>query len=232
MAMSPLLRIEQLSKVYNRHRPDEMMALTDLSFQISSGDVVALTGPSGSGKTTMLSLLGCLSRPTTGSIHFKERNISRLPERFLAHIRRESFGFVFQQYNLLRDCSVLENVMLPLYPSDQPWREIKQAAVQLLERFDLAGMQRKKVKLLSGGEQQRVAIARALIADPDVVIADEPTAHLDRDLSEDLLDILAGLNDVGKTIIIATHDPLIYNAGLIKRRINLRHGQLDEESAP
>lgn len=230
--MPQLIKVEGLSKIYHRHRPDEMVALSDLSFEISAGEIVALTGPSGSGKTTLLSLLGCLSRPTSGRIFFKEKNISQLPERFMARLRRDSFGFVFQQYNLLRDLNVLENVMLPLYPSEQPWREIKQTAVQLLERFELSAMQRKKVKLLSGGEQQRVAIARALIADPDVIIADEPTAHLDRQLSEGLLAILADLNGGGKTVIIATHDPSVYTAGLIKRRINLCHGQIDQDSTP
>ena len=232
MPMSQLLKVEGLSKIYNRHRPDELVALKDLSFEISAGEVVALTGPSGSGKTTLLSLLGSMSRPTSGRIFLKDRNISNLPERFMARLRRDSFGFVFQQYNLVRDLNVLENVMLPMYPSEQPWKEIKQAAVQLLERFNLSAMQRKKVKLLSGGEQQRVAIARALIADPDIVIADEPTAHLDLKLSEEFLTILDALNREGKTIIIATHDPAVYEAGLIKRIINLSHGQIDKDSAP
>lgn len=225
--MLPLLKIENLSKIFNRHRPDEMMALNNLSFQVLQGEIVALVGPSGSGKTTLLSLLGCMSRPTSGNIYFKKRNISRLPERFLARIRRESFGFVFQQYNLLRDHSVLENVMLPLYPTDFPWKRIRSTALELLERFQLAGMHNKKIKLLSGGEQQRVAIARALIADPDVIIADEPTAHLDQQLSEDLVDILSALNHEGKTIIIATHDPFIYDAEIIQHRINLHHGRID-----
>ena len=163
--MSQLLIVEQLQKIYHRHQPDEMLALHDISLQISAGEVVALTGPSGSGKTTLLSLLGCMSRPTSGSIQLRGRNVAKLPERFLAQIRRETFGFVFQQYNLLRDLSVLENVMLPLYPSAQPLGEIKKSAIAVLDKFELAGMSKKKVKQLSGGEQQRVAIARALVAD-------------------------------------------------------------------
>ena len=223
--MSPLLVVENLNKIYHRNQPDEMSALKNISLQISSGEVIALTGPSGSGKTTLLSLLGCMSRPTSGSVQLRDRTVSKLPERFLAQIRRETFGFVFQQYNLLRDVNVLENVMLPLYPSAQSFTEMKRSATAVLERFELAGMMRKKVKQLSGGEQQRVAIARALIADPDIIIADEPTAHLDSDLSQNLLQILADLSTEGKTIIIATHDPSVYQAHLIQRRINLRHGQ-------
>lgn len=226
--MSSLLIVDQLSKIYHRHQPDEMAALRDISLQVSAGEVVALTGSSGSGKTTLLSLLGCMSRPTSGSIQLRGRNVSKLPERFLAQIRRETFGFVFQQYNLLRDLSVLENVMLPLYPSDQPLREIKKAAIEALEQFELAGMMKKKIKQLSGGEQQRVAISRALVADPEIIIADEPTAHLDSELTQDLLQILADLNMAGKTIIIATHDSGVYQSSLIQRRFNLRHGQLVE----
>lgn len=226
--MSSILVVEQLSKIYHRHQPDEMAALCEISLQISAGDVVALTGPSGSGKTTLLSLLGCMSRPTSGSIQLRNRNVSKLPERFLAQIRRETFGFVFQQYHLLRDLSVLENVMLPLYPSNQPLHEIKKAAIEILEQFELAGMMKKRIKQLSGGEQQRVAISRALVTNPEIIIADEPTAHLDSELTQDLLQILADLNRSGKTIIIATHDPGVYESSLIQRRFNLRHGQLVE----
>lgn len=226
--MSQLLIVEQLQKIYHRHQPDEMLALRDISLQISAGEVVALTGPSGSGKTTLLSLLGCMSRPTSGSIQLRGRNVAKLPERFLAQIRRETFGFVFQQYNLLRDLSVLENVMLPLYPSAQSLGEIKESAIAVLDKFELAGMLKKKVKQLSGGEQQRVAIARALVADPEIIIADEPTAHLDSELSQDLLQILADLNTAGKTIIIATHDSSVYQSSLVKRSVALRHGEVVE----
>ncbi len=229
--MTPLLIVEQLNKIYHRHQPDEVTALSNISLQIVSGEVIALTGPSGSGKTTLLSLLGCMSRPTSGRIQLRDRNVSKLPERFLAQIRRETFGFVFQQYNLLRDVSVLENVMLPLYPSAQSFREMKKSAATVLERFELTGMMRKKVKQLSGGEQQRVAIARALVTNPEIIIADEPTAHLDRELSQDLLQILSSLNRDGKTIIIATHDPGVYQAPFIQRRFNLRHGQIVEDGS-
>ncbi|MFK5927486.1 MAG: ABC transporter ATP-binding protein [Desulfuromusa sp.] len=229
--MPPLLVVEQLNKIYHRHLPDEVTALKNISLQISAGEVVALTGSSGSGKTTLLSLLGCMSRPTSGSIQLQDRTVSKLPERFLAQIRRETFGFVFQQYNLLRDVSVLENVMLPLYPSGQSFRAMKKSATAVLERFELAGMVRKKVNQLSGGEQQRVAIARALVTNPKIIIADEPTAHLDSKLAQNFLQILADLNGDGKTIIIATHDPEVYQSPLIQRCINLRHGRMIEDNS-
>ncbi len=224
--MSQLLKVEHVSKIFSHHRPDEMKALIDISLQVSIGEVVALTGPSGSGKTTLLSLLGCMSRPTSGSIQLGQRNVAKLPERFLARIRRETFGFVFQQYHLLRDVSVLENVMLPLFPFDYSFHEIKKTATEILERFELTALLKKKVRQLSGGEQQRVALARALVADPEIIIADEPTAHLDGELSQALLRILSDLNTAGKTIIIATHDPLVYQSPLVQRSISLRHGRM------
>ncbi len=224
--MAPIIAVKDVCKIYNRHAPDEMIALDNINLDIAAGDVVALTGPSGSGKTTLLSLLGCMGRPTSGSIRLHERHISRLPERFLAKIRRETFGFVFQHYNLLRDVSVTENVMLPLYPTAMRVKTMKNLAHEVLERFGIGHMADKKVKLLSGGEQQRVAIARALVTQPDIIIADEPTAHLDNELAHDLLAIFRQLSDDGKTLIIATHDPFVSRSGLIKRTIELRFGRV------
>lgn len=226
------LKVEAVSKIFNRNKPDELTALDSLDLEIAQGEVVALTGPSGSGKTTLLSLLGCMSRPTSGRIYYRDKNISGLPEHFLASIRRESFGFIFQQYNLIRDLSVLENILLPLYPTDLPWKEMQAQAQVLLERFDLSEKKSRKVRVLSGGEQQRVAIARALIADPDVIIADEPTAHLDQALSQELLRIFAELSAEGRTIIVATHDPFVYRSGLVQRRVELVHGRLQEAGKP
>ncbi len=227
--MQPLIRVTDLGKIYNRHRPDEMVALQDVNLEIGQGEVVALTGPSGSGKTTLLSLLGCMGRPTSGIISLRDHQVSKLPERFLARIRRESFGFVFQQYHLLRDVTVIENVMLPLYPTDMPFRQMKNYADQVLTRFGLEGMAAKKVKLLSGGEQQRVAIARALVGRPEIIIADEPTAHLDNRLAGELMDIFTLLRNEGKTLIIATHDPLVVNSGLVQRQIAMRFGQIEKD---
>ncbi len=128
MPVRTLIRVEQVNKIYRRHQADEFKALDDVSFCIAAGEAVAVTGPSGSGKSTLLSLIGCMARPTSGSIAFRERRVGKLPEHFLARIRRESFGFVFQQYHLLPDYSVLENILLPLYPTDIPWREMKTKA--------------------------------------------------------------------------------------------------------
>ncbi len=221
-----LIKAENLCKLYNPHLPDEVTALDSVTLEIAAGEVMALKGPSGSGKTTLLSLLGCMSRPTSGRVQFADKDVSRLPERFLARIRRDNFGFVFQQFNLIRDISVLENVLVPLIPSEMPMAQMKIRGAKVLERLGIVSKAKARVNQLSGGEQQRGAIARALIGEPQVIIADEPTAHLDSKLSVELLDILAGLNADGKTIIIATHDPFVYQHPLIRRTLEMSDGRL------
>lgn len=221
-----LIKTENLCKLYNRHQPDEVTALEDVSLGIEAGEVVALKGPSGSGKTTLLSLLGCMARPTSGKVQFDGKDVSRLPERFLARVRRDNYGFIFQQFNLIRDISVLDNVLLPLIPSNIPVAQLKHCGMGLLDKLEIATKAKTRVSQLSGGEQQRVAIARALIANPQVIIADEPTAHLDSKLSAEFLDILTKLNKEGKTIIIATHDPFVYNHSLIHRTFEMSDGRL------
>ena len=228
----PLIRIDDVSKIYHHGKPAEVRALQNISLEIFQGEVVALTGPSGSGKSTLLSLIGCMSRPTQGTIYLDERRVSRLPEAFLARIRRETYGFVFQQYHLLRDVSVLDNLMFPLYPAAMPMKTMRERALALLDTFSLTDKEKTKVRQLSGGEQQRVALARALMADPPIIIADEPTAHLDAELTAELLTMLTELHAEGRTIIIATHDPVVYQSPLIGRRVALRHGKLaDAEKA-
>ena len=227
-----LIRIDEVSKIYHQGRPDEVRALQEISLDIYPGEVVALTGPSGSGKSTLLSLIGCMSRPTRGTIYLEGRRVSRLPEAFLARIRRETYGFVFQQYHLLRDVSVLDNLMFPLYPAAVPMKAMRERALTLLDQFSLVDKQKTNVCQLSGGEQQRAALARALMADPPIIIADEPTAHLDAELTTELLIILTELHAEGRTIIIASHDPVVYQSPLISRRVALRHGKLvDDEKA-
>lgn len=230
--MAPLIETSNLSKTFNRHRPDEFTALRDISFSLEKGQVAVLKGPSGSGKTSLLSLIGCMARPTSGSILFGGRDVAKLPERFLAEIRRQSFGFVFQQFNLLRDLSVFDNILLPLYPTDLTSRQMQTQAAEILEQLNLTAKRELKVRQLSGGEQQRVAIARALINRPEIIIADEPTAHLDSKLTAELLSVLSRLKEDGKTIIIATHDPSVYQHDLIDRPFVMHDGSLVEVARP
>jgi putative ABC transport system ATP-binding protein len=193
---------------------------------------VVLNGPSGSGKTTLLSLIGCMARPTSGRIVVDGRDVAKLSEEALTRVRREKFGFIFQQFNLISDLTVLDNVMLPLFPVNLRPAQMRRRAEAALEAMDLQGKRARRVRQLSGGEQQRVAIARALVNRPEVVIADEPTAHLDRRLSDELMRILEDLNRDGKTIVISTHDPLISDHRIVGRVIAMRDGRVaaDEPS--
>ena len=229
--MQTVIRTNNVSKVFNPGMADEIQAVTDVTMKINRAEVTVLKGPSGSGKTTLLSLLGCMSRPTAGSIYINDKDIAKLPERFLAQIRRKTFGFIFQHFNLIRGISVIENVMLPLFPLDVSVREIKTRAVSILDNLNILNKKNMKVQHLSGGEQQRVAIARALINHPEIILADEPTAHLDTKLSGELLDILQNMNAEGKVVIIGTHDPLVYESSFVDRVIEMRDGMVQQIKA-
>ena len=229
--MQTVISTNNVSKVFNPGMADEIQAVTDVTMKINRAEVTVLKGPSGSGKTTLLSLLGCMSRPTAGSIYINDKDIAKLPERFLAQIRRKTFGFIFQHFNLIRGISVIENVMLPLFPLDVSVREIKTRAVSILDNLNILNKKNMKVQHLSGGEQQRVAIARALINHPEIILADEPTAHLDTKLSGELLDILQNMNAEGKVVIIGTHDPLVYESSFVDRVIEMRDGMIQQIKA-
>lgn len=217
---------ENITKYYNRGKPNEVLAVNDVTIRIRRGDIAVLMGPSGSGKTTLLSLIGCMSRPTSGRVMVEGKDVSRLPERFLTTIRRKTFGFIFQLLHLVSGVSVCENVMLPLCPTDTKPSKLRKRAEELLESLGMSGRKDFPVQEISGGEQQRTAIARALINDPDIIIADEPTAHLDTHLSGKFMTIMRGLQEKGKTIIIATHDPLVYEKDYVHLIFEMRDGMV------
>jgi putative ABC transport system ATP-binding protein len=228
MSGSPtsVIVVERVSKTYNPRRADEVRAVDGVSMEVGRGEVLVLEGPSGSGKTSLLSLIGCMSRPTEGRVVVEGRDVAKVAEAQLTRERRRRFGFIFQQFNLIADLPVVENVLLPLYPTGVGFREMRRRAAAVLDRLGMAGKLARKVRTLSGGEQQRVAIARALVNDPEVVIADEPTAHLDRKLTAELLEILENLHRDGRTIVIATHDPRIFEHPIVDRVLEMRDGRL------
>jgi len=225
--VTALIQTEKLDKVYNPGLPDEVTAVDSVSLVVNRGEVTAIKGPSGSGKTTLLSLMGCMGRPTAGRIVVDGKDVSKLPERFLTRIRRELFGFIFQQLHLIRDLSVLENVLLPLYPVPMRVAEMRRRAEEVLSDLGLSGKLGLEVRQLSGGEQQRVAVARALVNKPAIIMADEPTAHLDQRLARELMETLRELNESGKTVVIATHDPLVYENPFVHRRVEMRDGRIE-----
>ena len=221
-----MIELRDVTKIFNAGQHNEYAAVRGVSLVLDARGATALTGPSGSGKTTLLSMIGCMARPTAGRILVEGEVVSSLPERFLTELRRRTFGFVFQQFHLVRGLSARENVMLPAYPSGEPLRRIRGEADRLLERLGIAGKADASVEWLSGGEAQRVAIARALINNPPVVIADEPTAHLDTGLSMEFIEVLRGIRDEGRTLILASHDPLVYESDLIDRVVRIRDGRV------
>jgi putative ABC transport system ATP-binding protein len=226
-----MLRLSNVRKVFNAGQPNEWVALDGVSLVVEPGKITALTGPSGSGKTTLLTLMGCMARPTSGRIWLNGREITSLPERFLTQIRRETFGFIFQQSNLIKGLTALDNVMLPAYPTGEAFRSLRKRALHLLDLFSLVRKADAKVEWLSGGEAQRAAIARALINNPGVIIADEPTAHLDTNLSNEFMEIVQRLNSEGRTIILASHDPLVHRADAVSAIVRMRDGRIEEEAA-
>ncbi len=238
-----MIQLLNIKKGFNLGKTNEFIAVNGVTLSLEPNRITVLKGPSGSGKTTLLSLIGCMARPTSGRIHLQGFSFARtglpengdnshlevtsLPERFLTEIRRRTFGFIFQQFHLIKGITVLENVMLPSYPLGEKHGSVKKRAVDLLDLFNLANRASARVEWLSGGEAQRVAIARALMNDPPVIIADEPTAHLDSKLSREFMTIMADLKDQGKTAIIASHDPLVFEAPMVDRVIAVRDGRID-----
>jgi putative ABC transport system ATP-binding protein len=221
-----MIRASNISKVFNSGKPNEFCALNGVSVDISLRDVTVLKGPSGSGKTTLLGILGCMARPTSGRIFLGEREITSLPERFLTEIRLKTFGFIFQQFNLIKGITALDNVMVPAFPTGEKHASLKERALATLKLFNMGHKAEAKTEWLSGGEAQRVAIARAMINRPSIIVADEPTAHLDTRLSHEFMDIMRSLKAEGKTIILASHDPIIYDSDLGDRIIEMRDGRL------
>lgn len=228
----PLVSVEDVTKVFNRGEPDEVRAVRGVSLTVSAGEVLVIEGPSGSGKTSLLTVIGCMSRPTSGQVVVGGRRVSRLSETALTAVRRSTFGFIFQHLHLIPDLSVEDNVRLPLVPTGMSVEEIRSRVDRVLDSVRIDHRRAAMAGRISGGEQQRTAIARALINDPEVIIADEPTAHLDGALSAELLEVLAGLNSAGTTVVIATHDPRVIEHELVHRRVALSDGRLVSGERP
>ncbi len=201
-----ILRTEGLSKSYGNGL-EKTTALDNVNLQIPRGKLLAVYGPSGSGKTTLLFLLGGLDKPTSGKIYFDGVEVTSMSERKLSKLRRNSFGFVFQNYNLVDELTVLENVMLTMTFEGRSEREMTDRAKHLLERVGVAGKERRRPSQLSAGEQQRTAVARAIANRPKLVLMDEPTGNLDQENSQELMQLVTEMIQVeGATCIVATHN--------------------------
>jgi putative ABC transport system ATP-binding protein len=225
--MTALYSLDGVAKFFQRG-PTTVRALDGIDLEIETGEFVTLEGPSGSGKTTLLQLLGALDRPSAGRVLFEDRDLAALPDNAQAELRLRSFGFVFQQFNLIPTLTAVENVEAKLAPTGVRNPDLRTRALALLDEVGLAGRASHLPAHLSGGEQQRVAIARALSAEPRVVLADEPTGNLDSATGGEIIELLANMAAVhGATVIVATHDTVL--AERAPRRISMRDGRI---SAP
>ena len=221
-----IYEVRNVSKWFTKG-PTIVRAVDGVDLEIEAGEFVALEGPSGSGKTTLLQLLGALDRPSGGDIWFEGRDLIDLPDRELAELRLRSFGFVFQQFNLIPTLTAVENVEAKLVPAGGS----RERALRLLDEVGLAARADHLPAHLSGGEQQRVAIARALSVEPRVVLADEPTGNLDSATGGEIIDLLWNLAaDHGSTVVVATHDAEL--AARAPRRIAVRDGRLAAQPQP
>ncbi len=223
-----MIKVTDLSKVF-RTEEIETTALDKVSFEIKDGEFVAIMGPSGCGKSTLLNIIGLLDNPTGGSYEFQGTEVSRLKERERTRSRKGNIGFVFQSFNLIDELNVYENVELPLRYLNISASERKRKVTAILKRMNISHRARHFPQQLSGGQQQRVAIARAVVADPKLILADEPTGNLDSRNGKEVMDLLTELNKEGTTIVMVTHSQR--DAASAQRTINLFDGRIVSDVA-
>jgi putative ABC transport system ATP-binding protein len=222
--MACAVKLSHVGKSF-RSGTQKVAVLDDLSLRIGRGEAVLVNGPSGTGKTTLLNIVGCLTRPSEGHVLVGRRAVSGRSDHLRSTVRRDQIGFIFQQFNLLAGFTAVENVAMPLVPLGLKAGERQAKAEQLLRKLGLSHRAHFGVNELSGGEQQRVAIARALICDPWLVLADEPTSNVDSETAETVVSIFTELRSQKKTLIVASHDPMLVESGLFDRQLVLPEGR-------
>lgn len=224
---TPIVRLDDVTKVYQQGS-ETIAAVAGLTLAVQPGEFTALCGPSGSGKTTTLNLIGALDVPTTGRVDVEGNDISHMTRSELAAIRRDRIGFVFQAYNLIPVLTAFENAEFVLALKKVPPRDRERRVLEMLDAVGLGGLEDRRPDELSGGQQQRVAIARAIVGEPAIVLADEPTANVDSETAEALLDIMQDLNrEQGVTFLFSTHDDRVMRRA--RRIVHLRDGALERE---
>jgi len=221
-----MIRLHSIRKLY-RTSELETTALDDVSLEVSAGEFVAVMGPSGCGKSTLLNIIAMIDTPTSGQYQLDGSEVAGLPESRLVELRKRTVGFIFQSFNLIDDLTVYENVELPLLYQNVPRAKRNSRVREVLELVDLLSRANHKPPQLSGGQQQRVAVARAVVADPKLIVADEPTGNLDTRNGEDVMDMLTTLNQQGATVLMVTHSPS--HAQRAHRVVNFLDGRVVPE---
>jgi putative ABC transport system ATP-binding protein len=222
-----MIKTTNLHKIFTTDEV-ETTALNGINLDIQPGEFVAIMGPSGCGKSTLLNILGLLDNPSEGSYDFFGAEVANMPERLRSNLRKGNIGFVFQSFNLIDELTVFENIELPLLYLKTPVEERKKRVEEALERMNILHRRNHFPQQLSGGQQQRVAIARAVVANPKVILADEPTGNLDSANGLEVMNLLAQFNQAGTTIIMVTHSP--HDAGFANRVVNLFDGRVVTEN--
>ena len=217
------IEVKNLCKIYNQNKPNEFCALKNINLSVKSGELVILKGVSGSGKSTLLGILGALSKPSSGEALINGRNVSKLPDIMSSNFRHSEVGFIFQSFNLL---SVYQNVLAPLSLTGLKKAELNSQIEQVLNLANIAHKKDQIVSKLSGGEKQRCAIARALAMDPGIILADEPTANLDKQNSLIFIEMLQKFKELKKTVVVATHDILFDELGFVDGYIKMQNGEI------
>lgn len=217
-----MIELKNITKIYNAKKRNQFTALQDLSLTVSDGEFAAITGESGSGKSTLLHIIGLLDFPTLGEYILNGQRMGDEGDSALAKLRASEIGFVKQDFALIENYSVLDNVMMPLYPIKA--KDKRSKSLEALQKLGIEKLKDKQVFQLSGGEKQRVAIARAMVADPKIILADEPTGSLDSKTGNDIFNILRELNNLGITVVMVTHDNKL--AQKCERIITIKDGKL------
>ncbi len=223
-----MIKIVNLNKIFYENTNKEFYSLKDINLEIKKGSCTVLKGVSGSGKSTLLSIISTMQKPTSGEVYYKDELISKFPDIHSSNFRAKNIGFIFQFFNLFNEFNVRNNVSIPLIPLGFSQKEID---IKVESALKLANIYHKKDELifnLSGGEKQRCAIARALVNEGELILCDEPTASLDYDNSQNFINIIKNLKDLGKTIIIASHDPIFFNQNFVDLEIELKNGTIHE----
>jgi len=219
-----MIKVRNLSKSYNIGKENEVRVLDHVSFDINQSEMVAIMGVSGAGKSTLLNILGCVESFESGQYFLEDKNIDGMKDKELSAVRNEKIGYVVQDFALIEEDCVLDNVMMPLLFDKTPFLSMKKFALDALDKVNISSLYKQRVSKLSGGQKQRVAIARAIVKTPKLLLADEPTGALDSTTSKEIMKLFGKIHETGQTIIIVTHDQSI--ASCCQRVITISDGKI------